>query len=171
MNRERLLQILIFFGLIFAILLSFLIGILAGEFYMTLFFIIIFCGGIFVLIELYLRIQHNIGRKFGNFFKTKNEISEMKKGFDDKFDNLNKVLKELVDFNEALLQYLEDEKEEVSDKLNNALNEFRGQISEMKELQNKIVVLMEQTLDYQKEQTNFLKDKIDKLKNGSRTRK
>lgn len=190
MGKERLMQLVLFVSLIFLILLSFLIGITFGQFYMVLFFILIICGIFFILIELYLRVQHNINRKSNNLQKDMNNLQkdtnsigenlhnrfESLKNQMDEINNveINRILSELVGFNEALLQYFEDDKKERIDNFCQLQGNFKDNLessNDIKNFQNKLVVLNQQILEYQKDQTNFLKAEVRKLKNGSRTRR
>ena len=196
MSKERLMQLVVFIGLIFLILLSYLVGIMFGQFYLIFFIIIIICGIFFILIELYLRVQHNINNKSNSFQRDMNSIgenivenlhnrfynlasnfTEVSTCFDNLYtqvDTVNKGLNELVDFNEALLQYFEDDKKERIKGFCELQESFKDNLESsknIKDFQNKLVVLNQQILEYQKDQTNFLKEEVRKLKNANSRRK
>lgn len=201
MNKEKQTQLYMLLGLIFVVLLSFFAGLKFGPVYLIIFLIIIFCGAFFVLIELYLRTQHNIdntciainelckvkadleNRIAIGFGKVEADLAEKSKGEKE-------LHAEIVDFFENLLSYLEESKkdtekigENVNSKLENHLKDLQNYLREnkkesagimentnwkledLKDLQNKTVVLMQQILEHQKDQTFFLKEEIGKLKN------
>ena len=195
-NRERQLQLIIFIGIILLIVLLFFVGLIFGEFYMFLFFIIIFLGSFLVITELYLRIQKNIDVGNRNYKDIKKHI---KKGFDEQ----KKVFENIIDLFENLLKLVEDENnnqednfrnvkndlgnvknnlENIPNKINELEEKFSNKmvllnesndkklntLNKIKNLQDKMIVLNQQTLEYQKDQTNFLKNKIDQIKNVKR---
>jgi len=203
MRKERLMQLIMFVGLILLIIISFLIGIVFGQFYMLFFFVFIVCGIFFILIELYLRVQHNINysthraciisSNSNDSFETKlnqidskfNEIlfaihsklDESKSFLTNKFEEQKKIYEEIVDFFETMLEYLENEKSEreseresekserESDK--NEIKKELESLEDIKNIQSKLTIIMRQILDYEREQTNFLNEKISKSKNAS----
>lgn len=195
MKRERLLQLVMFIAVIFLILFSFLIGIVFGQFYLVLFFIVIICGFFFISIELYLRVQHNIDTKINEQrilskqsslqLNTKfdevnvqlnkgteimNTLIELKSGLDFRFEEQKKIYEEIVDFFETMLEHLEDEKRErdadKKEREEGREEEFKN-LETLKNMQSRLNVIMRQILDYEKDQTNFLNEKIGELKNAS----
>lgn len=162
---------------------------------------------IIIILEVYLRIQHNIdnnaiavkiaikeaGREnvsainnvtnntiinlaneidklVGNSsFNMISEINKIKMYLDSKFSGEKELYEELVSFFDNILNYLEDNKKEISDtgeKTNKIIENVGTKIAASKDLQNKIIVLLQQILDFQQDQTNFLKEEISKLKDG-----
>jgi len=180
-----------YLAVVFILLVTFLIGstlvgLFFGLFYVMILALILITGSILLFLILYLRIQHNIDRQGNKLIK----INELRGFIDNKFAENKKIYEEIVDFSESMLKFLEDEKIERKDgfdslkqeldnipdslkqEVNNALeslnNNLTTKLEEKDELQKKIIVIMEQILDYQREQTGFLREEINKIKNESK---
>ncbi len=152
MNKERLMQLLILLGLIFIIIFSFLAHFILGDFYVLLILIIIVCGNIFIFIFLYLRIQHNIDRKYFG----------IKAHSERNFNEQKQIYEETVDFFRNLLNYLKDEKKNLEQIKFSLNNDFE----KLNEFQNRIAVLIQQNLEYQKDKADF--ESMRKKKNDTR---
>ena len=174
MNKEQLFQLFILIGLILLVLISYLIGVVLGQFYMIVFFFIIFLGCFFVFILLYLRIQHNIDRKAYFVGKKIDEQRKVNKDIVSFFESFLKVLEEQKRSNDVLVNFMSEQKrmnEDISGLFENLINALNEDKEKSDEYKNKIVVLIEQILDYQKDQTDFLKDKMGKFKDVKRKRR
>jgi len=147
MSKEEKVQLYILLASFIAVLVSFFIGIKFGLIYLIIFFIIIFCASFFFLIQLYIRIQHNID----NSIIVANEITKIKVDLDSKLSGEKELYEEIVSFFDNMLSYLEENKKE---------------LAELKELQNKLIVIMQQILECQQDQTLFLKKQIEKTEGG-----
>ena len=178
MDKEKKFQLCLLAGLAAIILISFFVGWKFGLIYLLIFLVTIFCASFFVLTEFYLRVQHNIDGKAKaineinkeNIINKINEIGrvtdEIKKAEADISDKLNgerELYEEVVDFFDNLLNYLEENKiDKKIEGLNQKIEESKDSHNKM---QNKMVVLLQQILEHQEDQTNFLKEEINKLKN------
>lgn len=190
MDKEKKFQLCLLAGLAAIILISFFVGWKFGLIYLLIFLVAIFCASFFALIEFYLRVQHNIDGNAKAINEIKNEIKinaenkineigrvadEIKKAeanIGDKLNGERELYEEVVDFFENLLNYLEENKQEVAnlganlgEKADKRNNETDKKIEELNKMQDKIVVLLQQILEHQEDQTNFLKEEINKLKN------
>jgi len=191
MRKERLYQLIFITLSVLFVLVSFLVNVWLGEVYMFLLFLAVFCMSILIFSELYLRVQWNVDRRTRGFNGVINRIDGLKNSIEGGFQENKQVLNEIVDFFESLLKYLEEEKGErrsgfegindkfegindkfegINDKFEGINDKFEG-MNEFREFQEKLVVIVRQILEYQKEQTNFLNKEFEKLKNGSKTRK
>jgi phage host-nuclease inhibitor protein Gam len=138
------------------------------------------------LTEFYLRIQHNVDNnandikneivinkeniinKLNEIGQVAEEIKRAEASIGDKINGERELYEEVVDFFENLLNYLEENKQEIlnlNDKADKRNNETDQKIEELNKIQNKIVVLLQQILEHQEDQTNFLKEETGKLKN------
>lgn len=192
MDKEKKFQLYVLAGLTAVILISFFVGWKFGLIYLLIFLVAIFCASFFVLIEFYLRVQHNIDDNAKIINEIKNEIEnkienkieinkeniinrineigrvadEIKKAEADISDKINgerELYEEVVDFFDNLLNYLEENKiDKKIEGLNQKIEESKDSHNKM---QNKMVVLLQQILEHQEDQTNFLKEEIRKLKN------
>jgi len=162
MSKEEKVQLYILLASFIAVLVSFFIGIKFGLIYLIIFFIIIFCASFFFLIQLYIRIQHNIDNSIivanirikhniDNSIIVANEITKIKVDLDSKLSGEKELYEEIVSFFDNMLSYLEENKKE---------------LAELKELQNKLIVIMQQILECQQDQTLFLKKQIEKTEGG-----
>lgn len=157
MNKEKQVQLYIFLGLAFVVLLSFFVASNLGLIYLIIFFLIIFCCALFVLVELYLRAQHNIDNAriaINELNKVKIELNNIKTDLENRITigfgkteadlaEKNKGEKELhaeiMDFFENLLSYLEESKkdtekigENVNSKLESHLKDSLNYLQESK---------------------------------------
>ena len=198
MDKEKKFQLCLLAGLAAIILISFFVGWKFGLIYPLIFLVAIFCASFFALIEFYLRVQHNIDGnakaineinkeniidKINKIGRVADEIKKAEADISDKINGERGLYEEVVDFFDNLLNYLEENKQEVAnlganlgekaDKRNNETDKkiegLNQKIEESKDshnkMQNKMVVLLQQILEHQEDQTNFLKEEIRKLKN------
>jgi hypothetical protein len=100
----------------------------------------IFCVLAFAFFEAYTRIQHNIDKSGAIANSVKISLEEKIKKDEELFAQFTDFLDELLD----------------------ELGKIKANSKEQE-----IAVLIEQVLEYEKEQTDFLKDEILKIKNGS----
>ena len=167
----------------------FFVGWKFGLIYLLIFLVAIFCASFFVLTEFYLRVQHNIDgnakaineiridaeniiNKINEIGRVADEIKKAEADINNKLNGERELYEEVVDFFENLLNYLEENKQEVAnlganlgEKADKRNNETDKKIEELNKMQDKIVVLLQQILEHQEDQTNFLKEEINKLKN------
>jgi ABC-type multidrug transport system fused ATPase/permease subunit len=174
-DKEKKFQLCLLAGLIAVILISFFIGWKFHLIYLLIFLLAVFCVSLLVLTEFYLRIQHNVDNNAKAMSNKLNEISQVAEeikraevSIGDKINGERELYEEVVDFFENLLNYLEENKQEIlnlNDKADKRNNETDQKIEELNKIQNKIVVLLQQILEHQEDQTNFLKEETGKLKN------
>ena len=189
MDKEKKFQLCLLAGLAAIILISFFVGWKFGLIYPLIFLVAIFCASFFVLTEFYLRVQHNIDgnakaineiridaeniiNKINEIGRVADEIKKAEADINNKLNGERELYEEVVDFFENLLNYLEENKQEVAnlganlgEKADKRNNETDKKIEELNKMQDKIVVLLQQILEHQEDQTNFLKEEINKLKN------
>ena len=181
----------------------FFVGWKFGLIYLLIFLVAIFCASFFVLTEFYLRVQHNIDGNAKAINEIKNEIKinaenkineigrvadEIKKteaNIGDKLNGERELYEEVVDFFDNLLNYLEENKQEVAnlganlgekaDKRNNETDKkiegLNQKIEESKDshnkMQNKMVVLLQQILEHQiDKKIEGLNQKIEESKDS-----
>jgi len=104
MRKERFLQIIIFLVCLLLILFSFLIGLWLDEFYLLFIILIVLVAGLFVVLELYLRIQANInsvvGGESNNIFSTIEDIKLMIEKLEYNLYNQGVEIKEIKEIKE-----------------------------------------------------------------------
>jgi len=104
MRKERFLQIIIFLVCLLLILFSFLIGLWFDEFYLLFIILIVLVAGLFVVLELYLRIQANInsvvGGESNNIFSTIEDIKLMIEKLEYNLYNQGVEIKEIKEIKE-----------------------------------------------------------------------
>lgn len=178
MNRENLYKSVIIIAFLLIILFGFLINLFLGESALILFFFISFLFALFFLIQLYLRVQHNIDnvRNFDSRVLNQKITNELK-NVNNEFQNVNNELKnvrnefnkikesseELVDFLEILVDFLESLKKKTAeeklllDSIKDIFNEndalIKDKFNENREMQKKIASGVEDLFNSQYEQT------------------
>lgn len=183
MTKEQRFKTMVWAGAFCLILASFYIGIKLGIVYLAIFLVCILCAEFFVLLQFYLRIQHNIDNSIAavdevsriselniinivNEVRTLksdvanlyNEIIALKNDLNSKLSSEKELFEQIVDFFEDLLNYLEDNKKEIAEiGINSA-----KKIEELKDFYGKVVILLQQIAEYQEDQTDFLKKEMDK---------
>lgn len=160
MDKEKKVKVAMFVGILILILASFLIGFELGLIYLAIYFFIIFLFSFLFLIELYLKIQHNIDdqKVFKDYYSFDNKFDEISSDLDRKFEEQKNIQDEFVSFFEDLTKFLEQEPK------NNFGVEFKKINENIEISQKQTNAVVSQILELQKDQTQFLKNEIEKLK-------
>ncbi|MBD3253183.1 hypothetical protein GF386_05600 [Candidatus Pacearchaeota archaeon] len=114
MNREEFFLIFTFIFLLTLISASLLVGLLLGEQYLLSLIIIISSGFFFISVLLYLRIQHNIDRRY---LGLRNEVlKSLSYEFLKEIDNLKKLINENIKDISERLEWINENLKSLSDK-------------------------------------------------------
>jgi hypothetical protein len=160
MNKEKKIKLYILAASVAVVSASFFAWNHLDPVYSAVFVVIFACGVFFVFIEFYLRIQHNVDDGINrikeatktydlNTFKVFNLINN---NFANVIDRLAETEKKLDSFDRMFADLKNSKGEE----------NISHKIEELKDFQNKTIVIMRQISEYQVEQTNFLKKQLDK---------
>ena len=162
MTKEKTAELLIILVSVAIILASFYVVNWFGLVYLVVFCIALYLASLYILFKLYLRIQHNTDKAR------------------EKIDSQKQALEETVGFLENLILHLErgaDKNDLNFKEINNTLEKLKysfakdaealiGKTAESNRFnklrQEQLMVLINQLLELQKDQTNFLKQEIGK---------
>lgn len=81
---------------------------------------------LFVLIEAYLRIQHNMGKKFKNFLKINEGLRDKLKNLNLKIEKYSEAEREILDISRDMLDEFEKSSLEIKNLSNELLKNSKG---------------------------------------------
>lgn len=161
MNKERLTGVFVIFGAVVIALVGFLFSLIFSFeillIYLTFIFSIISLG----YLILYLKIQHNLEKKYSGLkYQINKEIfyrlDEQKNYLEEGFNKQKNYLEEVVDFLESLLKYLETEKVDRLEGFEDIKKEIYDGFLEQKEMQKKMASGVEDLFNTQYEQVKSI---------------
>ena len=173
MNKEQWYIAVILIGLILFVIISGIVGLFFGEVYLIILLFMLVSGSVLFFIVLYLRIQHNLDNKGRNINGLRKFIDSK---LNQKFNEQKKIYKEIADFFESLLKFLEDSKRkdeeglknlketigDVDEDIENLTKELGEKFNEQKEIQKRMAGGVENMFDSQYEQVEKVESDLRK---------